>query len=66
MIQDRIEVCIRRYRYSGSFIAYLFKTLELAGRGLRPIIAFSLDDHGYPGKAGRIERLSAAAHSVSR
>ena len=39
MIQERIEGCIRRYRYSGSFIGYLFKTLEYAGRGLRPIVA---------------------------
>jgi hypothetical protein len=44
LIQKRIECCIRCYRYSGSFIRYLFKTLEYAGRGLRPITAYSLDD----------------------
>jgi hypothetical protein len=44
LIERRIEGCIRRYRYSGSFIGYLFKTLEYEGRGLRPIIAYSLDD----------------------
>jgi hypothetical protein len=56
VIQERIEVCIRRYRYSGTFIGYLFKTLEYAGRGLRPIVAYSLDDHLYFGKtkSGRI------------
>jgi hypothetical protein len=38
LIEKRIEGCIRCYRYSGSFMGYLFKTLEYAGRGLRPII----------------------------
>jgi hypothetical protein len=44
LIKKRIEGCIRCYRYSGSFIGYLFKTLEYAGRGLKRIIAYSLDD----------------------
>jgi hypothetical protein len=44
LIQARLECCIRCYRYSGSFMRYLFKTLEYAGRGLRPIFAHSLDD----------------------
>lgn len=35
LIQKRIERCIHLYRYSGTFIGYLFKTLEYAGRGLR-------------------------------
>ena len=35
LIQNRIECCIRCYRYSGTFIGYLFKTLEYAGRGLK-------------------------------
>lgn len=43
LIEEHIEGCIRRYRYSGSFIGYLFKTLEYAGRGLRPVIAYSDD-----------------------
>jgi hypothetical protein len=45
LIQRRIESCIRCYRYSGTFIGYLFKTLEYSGRGLKPIAAYSLDDH---------------------
>ena len=49
LIQERLEVCIRRYRYSGSFVGYLFKTLEYAGRGLRPMAAYSLDDRWYAG-----------------
>jgi hypothetical protein len=44
LIQIRIECCIRRYRYSGSFMRYVFKTLEYAARGLKPLIAYSLDD----------------------
>jgi len=47
LIQTRLECCIRCYRYSGSFMRYLFKTFEYAGRGLRPIIAYSLDDCPY-------------------
>jgi len=33
LIDKYIDICIRRYRYSGSFIGYLFKTLEYTGRG---------------------------------
>lgn len=44
LIQKRIESCICRYRYSGSFLGYLFRTLEYEGRGLRPIIAYSMDE----------------------
>jgi hypothetical protein len=47
LVQKRIEGCIRCYRYSGSFIRYLFRTLEYAGRGLRPLTAYSLDDSLY-------------------
>ncbi|MFA6077331.1 MAG: hypothetical protein WC735_04645 [Candidatus Paceibacterota bacterium] len=45
LIEKNIERCIRRYRYSGSFIVYLYRTLEYAGRGLRMLEAFSLDDY---------------------
>ena len=41
LIPNRIEGCICRYRYSGTFIGYLFKTLEYAGRGLRSTIEYS-------------------------
>jgi hypothetical protein len=44
LLQKTIEGCIRCYRYSGSFMGYLFKTLEYAGRGLRPIAEYSFDD----------------------
>lgn len=42
-LERQIEACIRRYRYTGSFLHYLFRTLEYAGRGIRPFYAFSLD-----------------------
>ena len=57
LIERRIEGCIRRYRYSGSFIGYLFKTLEYEGRGLRPIIAYSLDDPVCSGDKRRSDRI---------
>jgi hypothetical protein len=43
-IREQLEGCIRRYRYSGSFLRYVFRTLEYAGRGIRPLNAYSLDD----------------------
>jgi hypothetical protein len=44
LIQTRLDCCIRCYRYSGSFMRYVFKTFEYAARGLKPLIAYSLDD----------------------
>ena len=41
-LDEQIAACIRRYRFTGSFLGYLYKTLEYAGRGLAPI--YSLDD----------------------
>jgi len=43
-VRVHLEGCIRRYRYSGSFLRYVFWTLHCAGRGLRPLSAYSLDD----------------------
>ncbi len=63
LIEKSIEGCIRRYRYSGSFIGYLFKTLEYEGRGLRPIIAYSLDA---PIRSGDKRRRSDRIGQVPR
>ena len=41
-IDGAIEGCIRRYRYTGTFFGYLFKTLEYSAYGLKPL--HSLDD----------------------
>lgn len=43
-IQECLERCIRRYRYSGSFLNYVFRSLQYAGRGLKPLCSFSLHD----------------------
>lgn len=43
LIDICINNCIKRYRYSGSFIGYLNRTMELSGRSLKTIEAFSLD-----------------------
>ena len=58
LIQKKIEDCVRCYRYSGSFMGYLFKTLEYAGRGLKPVVVHSLDDSPYPGGRKRIDRIA--------
>ena len=41
-INGAIEGCIRRYRYTGTFFGYLFKTFEYAAYGLK---VTSLDDY---------------------
>ena len=51
-IRGQIEGCIRRYRYTGSFLTYLFRTLEYAGRGIVPIISYPLDHN-----RARLDRL---------
>lgn len=43
-LQMQVEGCIRRYRYSGSFLRYLFRTLEYSGRGRPPLLTFSLSE----------------------
>jgi len=58
LIQKRIEGCVRCYRYSGSFMGYLFRTLEYAGRGLKPIVVHSLDDSPYPVGRKRIDTIA--------
>lgn len=54
LIQTRLECCIRCYRYSGSFTRYVFKTLEYAARGLKPLIAYSLDDTMHLGRKSSV------------
>lgn len=44
LIIEHIEACIRRFRYAGSFLGYLYRTLEYSGRGLVPLEKFSFDD----------------------
>jgi hypothetical protein len=39
-----LEKCIFRYRYSGTFMGYLYRTLQLSALALEPLEAYSLDD----------------------
>ena len=44
LLQKTIVGCIHRYRYSGSFSSYLFRSLEYGSYRLRSLEAFSLDE----------------------
>lgn len=54
-IEDKIRTCIRCYRYTGTFIGYLFKTLEYSGRAIIPMQKYSFDDPMYDGTTTRID-----------
>lgn len=41
-IEAKIESCIRNYKYTGSFMGYLFRTLQYSALALRPL--YSLDE----------------------
>ncbi len=56
-IRTQLERCIRRYRYSGSLLRYLFRTLEYAGRGIRPLVAYSLDESIFDGSMSRMDKI---------
>lgn len=55
VVEDKIRSCIRCYRYTGSFLGYLFRTLEYSARGKPPIC--SLDDKFLDGKTTRIDYI---------
>lgn len=54
-VEDKIRGCIRCYRYTGSFLGYLYKTLEYSGRGIVPLQKYSLDDPVLDGKKTKID-----------
>jgi hypothetical protein len=56
-VPDKIRACIRCYRYTGSFLGYLFKTLEYSARGKPSLV--SLDDKILDGAKTRIEYARA-------
>ena len=47
-VPDKIRACIRCYRYTGSFLGYLFRTLEYSARGKPPMV--SLNDKLFNGE----------------
>ena len=56
-VRNQLEGCIRRYRYTGSFLNYVFRTLECAGRGIRPLYAYSLNEPIYGGSKCRLDMV---------
>lgn len=53
-IDGKIEGCIHRYRYTGNFFGYLFKTMEYSANALRPF--HSLDNY-LPGTEMRLSEI---------
>jgi hypothetical protein len=58
---DLLEGCIFRYRYSGTFIGFLYRTLQLSALALEPLEAFSLDDISVVTGKSRVETLVVEA-----
>jgi len=56
-VEDKIIGCIRCYKYTGTFLGYLYKTLEFSGRGVRPMFKYSLDDPVFDGEESKINYL---------
>lgn len=56
-LDEQMEACIRRYRFTGSFMVYLFRTLEYRGRGLKFLHSYSLDDQMPVSEKRRIENV---------
>jgi hypothetical protein len=54
-VDDKVKCCIRCYRYTGSFLGYLFRTLEFSARG-KPM-TYSLDDKFADGEKTRIDYI---------
>ncbi len=65
-IDDKIIGCIRCYRFTGTFTGYLFKTLQYAGRGLRKLQVYSLDDTIFDGQKRIIDNVvqDAETHEI--
>jgi len=58
-VEDKIKSCIRCYRYTGSFLGYLYKTLEYSGRGIVPMQKYSLDDKVLDGAKTKLDYVAA-------
>jgi hypothetical protein len=48
-VRANLERCIRRYRYTGSFLTYVRRTLICAARGIRPTQVYSLNEPLFDG-----------------
>jgi hypothetical protein len=58
---EKIKACIRCYKYTGSFLGYLFKTLEYSARGLPYEV--SLDDPVGDSGSSKIDFVHLDEHS---
>lgn len=56
-LPEQLDRCIRCYRYTGSFMKYLFMTLEYAGRGLRPLFMYSLNENFRDTEKSRMDNV---------
>jgi hypothetical protein len=65
LIQERIQSCVRCYKYTGSFIGYLYKTLEYSGRGICFLQKYSFDDLVLDGSKRRIDYFVQEVHQNS-
>ena len=63
LITEHIEACICRFRYAGSFIGYLYRTLEYARRGLIPLEKFSLNELSNITGKSKIETFSIVKYT---
>jgi len=55
LIKERISGCIRCYRYTGTFLGYLYKTFEYSGRGICFLQKYSFDDPVLDGAKTRMD-----------
>ena len=58
-IEKMIRACIRCYRYTGTFVGYVFKTFQYSARGLKPLHAYSFNDRVRNGNKTRIDYFIA-------
>jgi hypothetical protein len=65
-LHKTIAGCIRRYRYTGSFLRYLFRSLEYKSRKLPPMRILSLEDSSQFTGRSRLDFvvLDAETHEI--
>ena len=61
-VPEKIRKCVHGYRYTGSFLGYLFRTLEYSARGKPPMV--SLDDKILDGTKTRGEYVTTESMEV--
>ena len=59
-VPDKIIGCMKRYRYTGSYLGYLFRTLEYSAYAKPKLV--SLDDDILEGTMKHIEKVEIKDH----